>query len=523
MRATMRPILSGLRERAPELALFAAALAISGFTVFRQIDPFDEGLMLQAARRIAGGQVPYQDFLWVYGPGQPYVLAGGFEAFGASLLQWRLLRVAIDAAVALAVFVIVRREAGTRWALGAWAVTAFTMAQPTGANPFPLPLLLGLAAVALAGTGSPRHRRLLLAAALIALAAAWRLDFGIYGAAAVIATLVLRGEPGRERLRAAAVFGAAAAAFGALLYLPFAIAAGPGDLVDSLVGAGVRGRQGLPFPLSYDGPLRFSSARTLAEDAKDLLGFYVPLASVLGLALAAAAVLVRRHRPPPTLGGLLVLGAGFGAYLLSRSDEFHVQPLAVVVAVALPLVIARAPGTLPRPLAVAGIVVMGFLLAAGAANRVSALLLPPSLETIDVAVADGVSAPPATAAAIERTGEVVQERVPHGEPIYVATTRSDRIRITNPLLYVLAGRDSVYDKDFGPITTAAAQREIVDALTEARPRVVVRWTDPEATKAEPNRSASSSGVRTVDRHLAASYRVRERNGFYEILVPRRGP
>ena len=140
-----------MRARAPELALLAAALAISGFTIFRQIDPFDEGLMLQAAQRIAGGQVPYRDFLWVYGPGQPYVLAGGFEAFGVSLLHWRLLRLAADAAVALVVFVLVRREAGWRWALGAWGVAAVTMAQPTGANPFPLPLLLTVAAVGVAG------------------------------------------------------------------------------------------------------------------------------------------------------------------------------------------------------------------------------------------------------------------------------------------------------------------------------------------------------------------------------------
>ena len=38
------------------------------------IQPNDEGLMLQAAARIAHGEVPYRDFWWFYPPGQPYLL-----------------------------------------------------------------------------------------------------------------------------------------------------------------------------------------------------------------------------------------------------------------------------------------------------------------------------------------------------------------------------------------------------------------------------------------------------------------
>jgi hypothetical protein len=40
------------------LALYLGAAVISGFTILREIDPFDEGLMLQAARRVAAGQTP---------------------------------------------------------------------------------------------------------------------------------------------------------------------------------------------------------------------------------------------------------------------------------------------------------------------------------------------------------------------------------------------------------------------------------------------------------------------------------
>ena len=55
--------------------LFLAALVLSSVTLRRTLDPFDEGLLLQAAARIADGQWPYADFGWAYGPGQPLLNA----------------------------------------------------------------------------------------------------------------------------------------------------------------------------------------------------------------------------------------------------------------------------------------------------------------------------------------------------------------------------------------------------------------------------------------------------------------
>ncbi|MDQ3935738.1 MAG: hypothetical protein M3340_14025, partial [Actinomycetota bacterium] len=86
------PLLLGL--------LFAAAAALSAITVLDGVQPNDEGLMLQAAARIADGQVPYSDFWWYYPPGQPYLLGGLWEAFGPSLVAWRVVRVLVDALVA---------------------------------------------------------------------------------------------------------------------------------------------------------------------------------------------------------------------------------------------------------------------------------------------------------------------------------------------------------------------------------------------------------------------------------------
>ena len=137
------------------LGLFLGAALIAGFTALRGVDYFDEGLVLQAARRVADGQVPYRDFLWPYGPTQPYLLGASFDLFGTSLLWWRLARVVVVGLTALTAWALARRLAGPRAGLVAWAVTALALAQPANASPFPVALLLALLAVTVA-TRSPQ-------------------------------------------------------------------------------------------------------------------------------------------------------------------------------------------------------------------------------------------------------------------------------------------------------------------------------------------------------------------------------
>lgn len=519
------------------LGLFVAALLISGFTIRRGLEPFDEGLVLQAARRVAEGQVPYGDFLWGYGPAHLYLLAGLFKAFGTSLMWWRVLRVLVDAGVALTVFALVRREAPLSWAMGAWLVAALAMAQPTGANPFAPALLFALVAV-LVASGEPDGRRWLAAGALVAPAAAWRLDFGVYaGAAAVAAAMVAAGRGGRVAvafatgaplrsvaartrggaLRAGATVAGTAAALTAVVYLPFVIRDGPADAWDEIVGHSLReGRYWrLPFPLHYDGRLRLWGPGAFAHDAKDVLDFYVPLLLLVGVALVVVVLIARQARLRPAVAGLVMLAFAFTLYLLSRTDEFHTTPLIVVLAALIPLVVVRAA----RPLAATLAAVLVLLLGYGALNRLSALFGPPDLAAIHVAVADGVQALPAEARAIEAMVAAVQRRVPPGDPIYTVTRRSDLVRINDPLIYVLTERDNPTKQDFGLQTGAKAQAQIVAALERARPRVIVRWTNPVSTMREPNARGRPSGVRTLDKWLAANYRLAERHGDYEILAP----
>jgi hypothetical protein len=244
---------------------------------------------------------------------------------------------------------------------------------------------------------------------------------------------------------------------------------------------------------------------------------------VAGLAIAAVAGLVRlgRHRRlTPVWPALLVFAAGALAYVLSRADDVHTTPLLVILAALLPIVVARAQDSGTRVIAVTAGVVLALLLAHGVWNRASALLRPPDVDTVHVAVADGVEAPPSEARAVEAMVAAVQRRVPPGQPIYAVTERSDLVRFNNPLIYVLTERDNPTRRDFGLETGARAQREIVATLQRVRPRAIVRWTDPISTVREPNLRGKPSGVRTLEQFLRAEYAPVEREGYYEVWVPR---
>jgi hypothetical protein len=493
------------RRVALPLVLWLAAALISGFTMRRHLDPFDEGVLLQAATRMSSGEWPYADFSWAYGPGQAVLNLVGFELFSPSVVIWRVVRVAADATIALLVWTLVRREAGPRWALAGWLAAAVTIAQPTTANPVPVALAFALGAVTAAVAG-----RVAIAGVLAALAIFWRPDLGVVAVLAVAAVLfVARDRRGAGRAAAVAALAAAA------LYAPFVAAAGVARAWDSLVTAGVRdgGAWRLPFPLDYEGTLRGWPPAALAEDLKDVLGFNLPLIGVVALAAVAVALLVRR-RPSPAAAGLGVLALGTLGYLLSRADELHAQPLLVVLCALIPIAAAGVarPALLIAPLAL--------ILLAGSANRLSALLRPPDLEPVHLAGVPGIRVPPGEARALPALVAAVQRAVPPGEPVYVAPRRSDLVTLADPLLYFLVDRPNVLRRDVLLQARPREQAQIVAALERRRPRAVIRWRDPISSRPEPNERGRPSGSRALDEYLAAAYRVDSRYGNYELLVPR---
>jgi hypothetical protein len=57
-------------------------------------------------------------------------------------------------------------------------------------------------------------------------------------------------------------------------------------------------------------------------------------------------------------------------------------------------------------------------------------------------------------------------------------------------------------------------------LRRTHPKTIIRWTDPASSKPEPNKRGRSSGSRILDTYINTNYRVLQRDGFYNVMVPR---
>jgi hypothetical protein len=507
--------------------VFASAAALSGITILDGLQPNDEGLMLQAAARIADGQVPYSDFWWYYPPGQSYLLAGLWELFGPSLLSWRILRVLCDATVTLLAYQLARRRAPVGLSLAAALGAALAMAYPTSPHPFPVSLAIALAALLLF------ERSPSLAGVLLGVSAVWRLEFAAYlGLAMTLAYLVRpagTGPPG-SRWPPVARLCLPAVLVAIVLYAPVVAAAGLGTSWDMIVRyplVDFGDYQGLPFPLDYDGTLAAGSVGELRSTVEALLQFYLPLALVIGLAGALVSLALRFTRADWPQIAAAVFALGMAHYLLVRPDIFHTAPLAVMVCVLASWALAGA-GALrgPRPRAALAAAAVGgmallFVIVEGADRR--ALAIGEDTVALDLQVADGARERPAQARPLERAVRYVAAHVPAREPIYVTTRRADLVTSGNPLFYVLSGRANPTRYDIaapGVVTSAPVQREIVRELEAARVELVVRFDDPITTAPEPNRAGESTGVRVLDRHLARRYRQAARFGPYLMLERR---
>ncbi len=483
-----------------QAGLLAAAALLAAFTILQGYAPHDEGLMLQAGSRIASGQWPYRDFWTNYEPGQEVVLAVLQRIFGPSLLTWRVMLVAVDAVVALLAYRLARLRAPQPYALAAWLAVAGAMAYPALPGPNPPALLLAFAALLVAA----RYPR--LAGVLAGVTCCFRLELGV----AAILGVLLEAPPGERGRALAPALGAAVLTLG-----PFFVVA-PGAMWHDTIGFyGIQSLQRLPFPLSFHGPLKPSK----------LIEFYMPLILVAGLAVGAAgmatAAAARRILEPGewSLVPLALVGL---AYLLGRTDEFHLVPLAAVLPVMLAWAVgAGGSGSRPLVLRAALIVALALIVVHGLERRAGQLLHPPALAAVPGPAGDGVQTSPADARSLtELLGELGRITRP-GEPIFVANPRFDLVQAGDPELYIITGHPNPTRYDVmqpGVVTTASVQRQIIASLQRSDTRVVIRWLDPRADQVEPNGSGRSSGVNVLGVWIAAHYAPVARYGYYQVLV-----
>jgi hypothetical protein len=517
-----------LRAALPAAALMLVGIVVCSLTALIGIQINDEGLMLQAAARIASGEVPYSDFWWYYPPGQPYLLGALWKIFGPSLIEWRAVRVLADATVALLAWQLARRYANPKLALLAWAVALLAMAYPSGPHPFPIALALALGALICF------DKRPVFAGILAGLCAAWRLEFAAYLGLGILISYGAAPTPFRRG--GAARFLLAAAATAAAAFLPVLLAAGLRTSWDLLIAYPLKdfsAYQGLPLELIYSGPLNTASLAGFFSDSfENLLLFYLPVVLLIGFAGGALALLLSsKGRRDYALAALLIFSLGMAHYLIVRPDVFHTAPLAVCVAVVGAIAIARSAGRAAShgrarsALILAGAVIAGGSLAYSLVEGLDRQLLVLREPTVKLATptANGVRAAAAVAEPLAAAVADVRSRTAPNAPIYVIGRRADITTSGAPLFYILAERKNPTRYDIaapGVVTSAAVQAEIVADLERAKPELIVRWLSPLTAAPEPNRAGRSSGVRLLDRYIGANYVESGRYGDWVVLEAR---
>ncbi len=292
--------------------------------MLKGMQPNDEGLMLQAASRIADGEVPYRDFWWFYPPGQPYLLAGLWKLFGA-----------VAARLADPACAHERRRGAARLPARAPRGPARARAAGLGGGGRrrwrrpPARTRTRWPSRWRSAACSPSTARPSLAGVLVGVCALWRIEFAAYlGRRAWCSATLLRPGPGgpRDALLFAAVSVATGLRCCSRRWCSTPGSARSWDLLIRYPIEDFSDYQSLPFPLLYDGRVRLRLAeRRPRHDRLDPVASRCRCCCMIDL--AAVLVRARARRSAARTGGtcpLAVFAIGMAHYLITRPDAFHV-------------------------------------------------------------------------------------------------------------------------------------------------------------------------------------------------------
>ena len=178
--------------------LFVASFLVLFLGMRRYPLPYDEGVVLTAALRVAAGQVPHRDFYAIYGPADFYFPAALFKLFGPSLLIVRLLDLFVEGITVVAMFVIASFYCRRPVAI---CTTLVTLLWIYGLNTyissavFPVALLSLVSSILLIPlfVGAVTRTRLCAAGAIAGLCALYRYDTGVALLAVQVCVIAIAG------------------------------------------------------------------------------------------------------------------------------------------------------------------------------------------------------------------------------------------------------------------------------------------------------------------------------------------
>jgi hypothetical protein len=250
-------------------------------------------------------------------------------------------------------------------------------------------------------------------------------------------------------------------------------------------------------------------------DPNKVLERLFPALLVIFSVLWAVAVLPRGRGL--ALVPLLFVGL---AYLLARTDEFHLLPVAAILALALAAGGARESRLAWKIALGTGLAI---IVLHGMDRQLGKVTDGTTMAGFDLPDVSGMRTTPDDARALEALAAAVDRRTGAGDPILSAPPRYDRVRVGDTLLYTLLDRGDPTRYDVvqpGVVTTAKVQREMRADLERTQTKLIVRWLASVARATENNGSGQSSGVTLLDDYISAHYARVGRYGDYLLLARR---
>jgi hypothetical protein len=538
------------------LLLFMAALAVLLLAMERDLNIYDEGLVLVGAMRVADGQIPHRDFYAIYGPAQFYGLAGLFKLFAPSVFCERLWDTVVRALATVFVFLIVDKFGARREAYFAYGASLIWLSffASYGYPIFPALLFALISAFFIIHVfqGGRRALMLLASGASVGLVTLFRYDVGfatIVTESSVLGAYVLtQRNTIRENLFVlvrillpyslgfAAVF--LPVAVGYLIYAPLA------DFVFDIVS----------YPNEYYARMRslpFPTWRELVE-SPDQIAIYLPI----GVWAAALVILFRgkASRPNEPLEHMkassaywmmILLGALSMVFYLKGLVRVSVIHMALSIIPALALLAMAAKHRLNGDRVTVVVIWFCIFFAAVPTWSATKTVRGRISQNIDELMRSSMwNAPPTeeqtkagscrVANDLERIAcfkldknridavRFLQENTKANEVIFSGLTRHDKIFVNDMMLYFVAKRlpaTKWAQFDPGLQTTAAIQNEMASELEGKKPQFVVLESDWDNVK-EPNASALSSGVTILDDYIRLHYETVRQYGSISVLARR---
>ena len=495
-------VMTHRRDVACLLLVVALALALLTPSTLGPGSAMDEGAVAAYSSRVLQGAVPYRDFETFYGPGNVWLVAGAFEAFGHTVGAERAVGLLYRLMLVVALFVLGRSLGGVVGGGLAGVLSATVMAnEVVWAAATWGSLAFGLTAIALCLAGARRDetsgQTALFLAGGVAGGAALLMRFDFLPAV-VLAALPLLAHAGRR----SRVWWSAGLALPVVAYLPLLALASSklGRFVGDLNAT--RAGRSLPLPSLFDFPGSLLAAGALASIAYVVLG----------------GALWRRDRAD--LNARLLVSVGLfslalGPWVLSRAELFHIRPVAVVSLSLFPAVVvllARMLGVTHRgQLVVAGLLVMVSLAAClnqGALARLHSISdLRGGYRGFFVADDDPARSVVARA----------RELAPAGDSLFVGPRDLRRTYYGPTYMYFLLRglRPASYYMEMNPLTANREGSGLADELRSADWLVLTsawdRWDEPNDSRefgpSEPNRVVKDL---FCVRYEAGTYRLYQR-------------